>query len=121
MDSVPYQFIGEAIEVSFDQPPLLEKKLVCPSAFLWRGETYHIVRLLAEWHDFRRRGKMARNMQPDHAERAASRGSLGVGRYTFRVVCTDGRIFELYYDRAITSADDRKGNWFLLGERRELR
>jgi len=27
----------------------------------------------------------------------------------------------LYYDRAIASADNRKGNWFLLGERRKLR
>ncbi|NPV76109.1 MAG: hypothetical protein HPY59_06995 [Anaerolineae bacterium] len=120
MDSVPFRFIGEAVEVIFDQTPLLEKKPGCPSAFLWCGETHRIVQLLAEWHDFRRRGKMARNMQPNHAERASSRGSRGVGRYYFRVVSAKGRIFELYYDRALSSVDDRKGNWILLGERKVL-
>lgn len=120
MDSVPFRFIGEAIKVFFDQPQVLEKKPGCPSAFQWRDKTYHIVRLMAEWQDFRRRGKMARNMQPEHAERAASRGSRGVGRYYFRVVSADDRIFELYYDRAPSSVDDQKGNWFLLGERKKL-
>jgi len=120
MDSVPFRFIDEAVEVFFDKPPLLEKEPGCPSAFLWRGGIHRIVQILAEWHDFRRRGKMARNMQPNHAERAARRGSRGVGRYYFRVVSAEGRIFELYYDRALSSVDDRKGNWFLLGERKEL-
>ena len=29
----------------------------------------------------------------------------------------DGRIFEIYFDRAPQNAGDRKGHWFLKGER----
>jgi hypothetical protein len=47
---------------------------------------------------------------------AASRGSLGVGRFTFCVRTDEGRIFELYYDRAPKSVDDRKGSWTLYRE-----
>lgn len=104
----------------FDQPPALEKKPVAPSAFHWGGETYRILQVLSEWQDFRRRGKMARTMQPQHADRAAIHGSRGVGRFYFRVRVTDGRVFELYYDRAPANADKTKGGWFLLGERKEL-
>jgi hypothetical protein len=73
--------------------------------------------MLAEWHDYRRRGRMANNMQPAHARVAEGRGSLNVGRYYFRVRVDGGRIFELYYDRATNFIGDRKGHWFLLGER----
>ena len=44
---------------------------------------------------------------------AASRGSWGVGRLFFRVRVEDGRLFELYYDRAPKDAADRLGCWFL--------
>ena len=75
----PLHFIEEPIEVYFDITPLFEKKPGCPDAFDWRGELFRITELLSEWTDYRRRGKMARNMQPAHAEIATRKGSWGVG------------------------------------------
>lgn len=109
-------FIDEPIAVLFDTPPLLEKSPTCPQGFVWRGETYRIVELLAEWKDFRRRGRMSRNMIPPHLSRAQRVGSLGVGRFFFRVRVENGQIFDIYYDRAPVDADSRKGNWVLLSE-----
>jgi len=119
METVPSRFIDEPVDVFFDRPPLLEKKPECPSAFAWRGQTWRIVTLLSEWQDFRRRGRMARNMRPEHAATAQVRGSWGVGRYFFRIQVEGGRIFDLYYDRAPVDAGDRKGHWFLHCERSE--
>jgi hypothetical protein len=117
-DTSPFiHFYVEPIEVSFDQPPLLEKAPPCPDGFTWQGQTYRVTEMLAEWHDYRRRGRFADNMQPAHARVAAQRGSLGVGRFYFRVRVDTGQVFEIYYDRAPTSSDDKKGHWFLVGER----
>jgi hypothetical protein len=116
MEIKPLRFIGEAIEVQFDRPPALEKTPGCPDRFVWRGETYHIVEMLSEWHDFGRRGRMAVNMRPEHAATASRRGSWGVGRFYFRVRTDSGQVFDLYYDRAPKSVDDRKGAWFLFRE-----
>jgi hypothetical protein len=109
-------FIGEEIEVGFDRPPLLEKKPGCPDRFFWREKTFEIAEKLQEWHDYRRRGRMAQNMTPTHAAIAEQRGSWGVGRDYFRVRTDVGRIFELYYDRAPKDVDRRKGAWFLYQE-----
>lgn len=119
MDTLPFHFIDQPIEVTFDQPAVLEKRPDCPSAFQWQDHSYKIQEMLAEWSDFRRRGRMGRNMAPAHSAVASNRGSWGVGRYYFRVRVTSGQIFEIYYDRAPKDASDRKGRWFLLGERRE--
>jgi len=110
------RFIGESIEAGFDQPPALEKKPGCPDTFVWRGATHRIVEKLSEWHDYGRRGRMASNMRPEHAATAEGRGSWGVGRDTFRVRVEDGRMFELYYDRAPKGSKQRKGAWFLVAE-----
>lgn len=120
MDTLPLSLIVEPIEVAFNQPPSLEKAPHCPDSFTWRGETYPVLELLAEWHDYRRRGRMARNMQPQHAAAASARGSIGVGRFHFRVRVPGDRIFEIYYDRSIKNADDRKGHWYLMGERKPI-
>jgi hypothetical protein len=116
MDCKPLRFIGEPIEVVFDEPPVWSKSPGCPDGFVWSEETYRVAELLGEWCDFTRRGKMARNMREAHLAVAASRGSRGVGRFTFRVRTEDGRIFELYYDRAPKSVDDRRGSWTLYQE-----
>ena len=116
MDPKPTRFIGEAIEAHFEQPPALEKKPGCPDAFTWRGTRYLIVEKLTEWHNYRRRGHMAVNMRPTRAERAAQRGSWGVGRNYYRVRVDSGQIFDLYYDRAPKGTDQRKGGWFLFRE-----
>jgi hypothetical protein len=116
MDSRPLRFIGEPIQVEFDQPPALEKKPGCPARFLWRGKTYQIIEKLSEWHDYRRRGRMARNMRPTHLAAASQRGSWGVGRDYYRVRTDTGQVFDLYYDRGPKKAGDRKGAWFLYRE-----
>ncbi|MCL4869145.1 MAG: hypothetical protein KJ063_09260 [Anaerolineae bacterium] len=110
------RFIGEAIVVEHDHPPLLEKRPGCPDRFVWAGERFIIVEKLQEWHDYRRRGRMAMNMRPEHAAHAAGHGSWGVGRDYYRVRVTGGRIFDLYYDRAPKGSDQRKGSWHLYRE-----
>lgn len=117
LESFPSSFIDEPVQPLFDQPPLYEKTPPCPDGFIWREQTYRVLELLEQWTDYQRRGRMARNMRPEHAERALQHGSWGVGRFFFRVKTEHGRIFELYYDRAPGDADDRKGHWILRAER----
>jgi hypothetical protein len=120
MALIPIRFINQEVEVRFDQPQLLEKTPNCPDGFAWRDEQFQIVELISEWRDYHRQGRMARNMRPEHAATAARRGSWGVGQFYFRVRTQQGRIFDLYYDRAPKDVDRRKGAWFLdkeLGEK----
>jgi len=112
----PRHFIGEPIDVIFDQPPTYEKKPPCPGGFIWQGQTYLIIAELETWHDYERKGRMATNMRPGHAAAAEQRGSWGVGRFYFRVRVEEGRLFELYYDRAPQGSKQRKGAWFLQSE-----
>lgn len=119
MDLEPIRFISERVTVHFDEPPVLEKRPSCPDAFQWEGVTHPIVKILSEWHDYERRGRMAHNMRDSHLSTARRRGSWGVGRHTFRVRTEEGRIFDLYYDRAPDGIDDRKGSWTLFREMAE--
>ena len=112
----PLRFISEPVEIIFDHEPLLEKKPECPAGFIWHGETFRVVELLAAWQDYQRRGRMARNMRPTHSTTAERRGSWGVGIFYFRMRTADGRIFDLYYDRAPQDSDRRKGSWYLYQE-----
>ena len=116
MDLRPIHFIEEPIQVFFDEPPLLEKKPVCPTSFTFRDDEYKIIELISEWRDYRRKGRMARNMQPQHSTVAESRGSWGVGVFYFRVKTDKKRIFDIYYDRLPQNVDKRKGGWFLYQE-----
>jgi hypothetical protein len=106
-------FIDEKIEAQFDASPLLSKISGCPDGFIWRGQAYRVVELIQERHDYHRRGRMARNMMPQHSEVAEGRGSWGVGRDYYRVRVESGDIFEVYYDRAPKDAGHRQGEWFL--------
>jgi hypothetical protein len=117
MKTLPSQFYDEPIEVTFDQAPLYAKRPDCPRAFRWREEDFRIVEMLSEEQNFERRGRSARNMVPEHAVTASRVGSWGVGRYFFCVVVENGRIFDIYFDRAPQNAGDRKGHWFIKGER----
>ena len=112
----PLHFYDQPIDVIFDEPPAKEKSPPCPNGFTWEGNLYRVIELLSEWSDFTRRGRFARNMRPAHATVAASRGSLNVGRFYFRVRVDTGQIFDLYYDRAMKSVDERKGQWFVYRE-----
>ncbi len=109
-------FLDQPIEVSFNTPPVYEKTPDCPNGFIWEGQTYQIVEMLSSRNDFTRRGRAARNMRPSHAEVAAGRGSLNVGRFYFRVRVDSGQIFDIYYDRAMKNLDERKGQWFVYRE-----
>lgn len=109
----PLRFIGQEIQVEFNEQPLLEKKPHAPDRFKWEGHIHQVESVLSEWQDFQRRGRVARNMRPENAATARRRGSWGVGRFYFRIETQEGRIFDLYYDRAPRSADDRLGGWFL--------
>jgi len=116
MAFVPLHFIGEAVAVEFDEPPIFAKTPGCPDRFHWQGQAHEVEALLSQWHDFGRRGRMAQNMQPEHLQMAAQRGSWGVGRFYFRVRTAGGQIFDLYYDRDPVAAGGRKGSWFLYRE-----
>jgi hypothetical protein len=116
----PFRFISESVEVIFEVPPQFEKVPDCPDGFIWEGKTYLIVELVREWRDFTRRGRMAHTMRPANLRKAARRGSVGVGRFNFRVKVEGDRIFDLYYDRAVKSADQRKGSWTLHQELEEI-
>ncbi|MCK4413048.1 MAG: hypothetical protein KAY32_05855 [Candidatus Eisenbacteria sp.] len=116
MDLRPETFIFEPVTVCFDTPPLFEKRPGCPQAFTWRGKPHTIQELLSEWHDYGRRGRMTHNMRPEHLVTARKRGSWGVGRDYFRVRTSDGRYFDLCYDRAPQDTRRRKGQWFVVQE-----
>ncbi|MDH3628730.1 MAG: DUF6504 family protein [Acidobacteriota bacterium] len=109
----PKRYIGREIEVSFDEAPALKKTPHCPDVLRLGKETLRVVEVLEEWSDFKRKGRFAENMRPEHRETAESRGSWGVGRIFFRVRVEDDRLFELYYSRAPKDAANRLGFWFL--------
>lgn len=109
-------FIGDPIMVEFVHPPLFAKQPSCPARFVWREETFEIVANLQEWRDYGRRGRMANNMRPENLLKAAKRGSWGVGRYYFRVQVGNGRLFDIYYDRAPKGQAQRLGSWYLYRE-----
>jgi hypothetical protein len=110
------RFIGEPIEVAFDRPPLLEKKPGCPDYFTWQEQRFAVLEMVAEWHDYARRGRASRNMRPAHLTIAAQRGSWGVGRDFFRVRTDAGRTFDIYFDRAPRGSDRPSSGWFLYRE-----
>jgi hypothetical protein len=112
----PIHFLDHPIEVIFHAAPTRQKRPHCPDGFVWDGRSYQVTESLAEWADFTRRGRFARNMQPAHAAVASRRGSLNVGRFFFRVRVDTGQLFDLYYDRAAKSVEERKGQWFLYSE-----
>jgi hypothetical protein len=113
---VPRRFIDVEVEVIFDRHPELSKKPGPPDGFMWEGQSFRVEEVISTWFDYSRKGRMAKNMEPAHAEAAARRGSWGVGRFTFRVRTGEGRIFDLYYDRAPEGAGDRAGHWVLFRE-----
>ena len=119
MSFKPIRFIHEPVAVQFDSPPILEKKPGCPDSFFWRENQFNILEIVSEWHDYDRKGRMAKNMKPANARKASKRGSWGVGQDYYRVRTVENRIFEIYYDRAPQNVSHRKGEWFLYRELEE--
>jgi hypothetical protein len=116
MNNANSHFICEEIVIHFDIPPTRLKAPPCPNGFTWREKEFHVIETIAEWHDFTRRGRLAHNMSPAHKGTASQHGSLGVGRFYFRVRTDSLQVFDLYYDREVRNVDDRLGHWFLLSE-----
>ncbi len=121
MEYTPLHFVGDQIEVEFEKDPLFSKKPTCPNRITWKGNTYRVEEVLAEWQDFGRRGDMSHNMRPANLAKALRRGSWGVGRYYFRIKIDADRVFDIYYDRAPKNAADRVGAWFLYREMKKSR
>lgn len=115
-DYSPIHFIDAEIQPHFTKPPARQKTPPCPDGFDWQGRSFRVTDKLSEWVDFSRHGRLARNMQPAHQAVAQSRGSIGVGRFYFRVLVDTGQVFDLYYDRQVKDVDDRLGHWFLYRE-----
>ncbi len=113
---IPLHFFDQPIDPIFDTHPAREKTPDCPNGFIWEDKTYRVIEMLSAWMDFKRRGRMSQNMRPEHAAVAASRGSLNVGRFYFRVRVDTGQIFDIYYDRAMKNVDERKGQWLIYRE-----
>lgn len=107
------RFIGEQITVQFDRDPLFSKKPHCPIGFIWDEVSFEITELLSEWRDYGRRDRMARNMRPENIAKTKRKGSWGVGKYFFRIKEKNGRIFDIYYDRAPKGMSQRQGSWYL--------
>lgn len=112
VELVPFHFINEPIEVLFELPPLFGKTPTAPQGFIWAGQEWQIKQVLLEWKDYDRRGKSSHNMRPSNLLKAASRGSIGVGRFYFRVITVDNRIFQLYFDRSAP----KEQAWILYAE-----
>ncbi len=119
MTDLPSRFIGSPIEPVYDEPPVLKKRPGAPSGFVWQGRRFRVARLIAEWHDYGPRGKLASFYEKERgsyrALAAKRRGSWGVGRDYFRVEVEGGGVYELYYDRAPTKRG-REGGWYLFRE-----
>jgi len=112
----PISFIDEKIEVQYNQAPIYLRTPVPPDRFVWREKIWDVVEVLEEWKDFDRRGKSAHNMRPANLLKAASRGSRGVGRFYYRVLTKDDRIFQLYFDRSVWNEEKNESGWVLHSE-----
>ncbi len=117
MSTETTRFIGAAIQVIYDQPPVLEKRPGAPDGFVWEGKTVRVLAVLKEWHDYGLRGKSlnfyVKEQGSYRAKAAGRKGTWGVGRDYYRVRADTGEVFDLYYDRAPGGPGGRKGNWVL--------
>jgi len=110
------QFIGREISVKLPSGFSLEKKPPVPDTFNWHGKIHSVVEMLANWHrygkpEIRTQGGRA----PYFVRSGRSQGSWGQGRVYYRVRTEEGRLFDLYYDRA-PKGQRRAGAWFLWRE-----
>ena len=107
-------FISDQIEPWFDEEPTLLKRTGVPTGFVWRGERHEIAALLAEWHDYSK-SREPGNTRRTQATLDRQRGGWGTGRDYYRVRTTEGRTFDLYYDRRPRSREII-GSWILYQE-----
>jgi hypothetical protein len=91
-------FISDEVEPIFEREPALKKRTGVPDGFLWKGNTFRIVELLAEWHDYSKQREVSPTRR-GQTQLDRQHGSWGLGRDYYRVRTQDGQVFELYYDR----------------------
>ena len=110
------QFIGREISVTLPEEFSLEKKPPVPLSFVWQGRTHVIADMLAMWHRYGKPEIKTQGGRPPYFVRSGrTQGSWGQGRAYFRVRTTEGRLFDMYYDRA-PKGKRRAGAWFLWRE-----
>jgi hypothetical protein len=109
-------FIGAEITVELPESFHLEKKPPPPLALTWAGERFEVAEMLAEWHRYGRAEIRTQGGRPPYAQRSGrTQGSWGVGRVYYRLRTVNGRLFDLYYDRA-PKGQIRSGAWVLWRE-----
>lgn len=109
-------FIGAEITVELPEGVYLEKKPPPPLAWTWADQRFEVAEMLAEWHRYGRAEIRTQGGRPPYAQRSGrTQGSWGVGRVFYRLRTGDGRIFDLYYDRA-PKGQIRGGAWVLWRE-----
>lgn len=91
-------FISAEIEAIFEEEPVILKRAGPPDAFVWEGTRYEVAEVLAEWHDYNKQREPG-STRRSQAQLDRQRGGWGTGRDYYRVRTTDGRRWELYYDR----------------------
>ncbi len=75
--------------------------------------------MLAGWHDYSRRGRMADNVTQPTPRARVRRGSRGVGRECFTIRTAGGRVLTIYFDRAPRTSPEHAGGWRLVSEETE--
>jgi hypothetical protein len=112
----PIHFINEEVNVLYEHEPIYKRTPTPPDGFVWKNERFNIKEILLEWKDFDRRGKNAHNMRPTNLLKAAKRGSRAVGRFYFRIMTDNDRIFQIYFDRSNWDSETQTGSWILHSE-----
>ena len=110
------EFIGREIIVTLPSGFSLEKKPPAPHAFQWQDKSHRVTEMLANWHRYGKPEIRTQGGRPPYFVRSGrTQGSWGQGRVYFRVRTEEGRLFDIYYDRA-PKGQRRAGAWFLWRE-----
>ena len=110
------EFIGREINVTLPSGFSLEKKPPPPRAFRWKCVVHKVTEMLATWHRYGKPETRTQGGRPPYFVRSGrTQGSWGQGRVYFRVRTEEGRLFDIYYDRA-PKGQRRVGAWFLWRE-----
>ena len=110
------EFIGREINVTLPNGSSLDKKPPAPRAFRWKCVVHQVTEMLATWHRYGKPEIRTQGGRPPYFVRSGrTQGSWGQGRVYFRVRTEEGRLFDIYYDRA-PKGQRRAGAWFLWRE-----
>ena len=96
---MPQRFFGQQISVDQDS------ETRDPVAFSFGGESHKVAQIMTSWHDygFPDDGRQHRWWQRRH-------------RNYYRVRTTEGRDFEIYYDRGVSMDNPKYMRWYVSQE-----